>query len=162
MLGVGLSEPIRGGRAVALNFKDLPSEGQECMPEVRRRVVTFSGAKVIDLRELESKRTRIKGSGYCLSDTERRSHGGRAYLLVAEPDNAVDAKAVAVYSTKGLRVGYLSASAAARYGPMLQQLGADAFKVAGAGTTSSSIMMWVDLPLAAQLRRFVAQHPSSI
>ena len=74
---MGLSEPIRGGRAVALNFKDLPSEGQECMPEVRRRVVTFSGAKVIDLRELESKRTRIKVSGYCLSDTERRSHGGR-------------------------------------------------------------------------------------
>ena len=147
---------------MALNFKDLQPERQEHMPDIRRRVATLSGAKVIDLRELESKRTRIKGSGYCLSDAERRSHGGRAYLLVAEPDNVVDAKAVAVYSTKGLRVGYLSASAAARYGPMLQQLGADAFKVVGAGTTSSSITMWVDLPLIAPLRRFVAQHPSSI
>lgn len=147
---------------MALNFKDLSPEKQEYMPDIRRRVATLAGAKVIDLRELESKRTRIKGSGYCLSDAERRSHGGRSYLLVAEPDNAVDAKAVAVYSTKGLRVGYLSASAAARYSPMLQQLGADAFKVAGAGTTSNSITMWVDLPLAAPLRRFVAQHPRSI
>ena len=100
----------RGGRAVALNFKDLQPERQEHMPDIRRRVATLSGAKVIDLRELESKRTRIKGSGYCLSDAERRSHGGRAYLLVAEPDNVVDAKAVAVYSTKGPRIGAVALS----------------------------------------------------
>ena len=60
---------------MALNFKDLPPEKQEYMPDIRRRVATLAWAKVIDLRELESKRTRIKGSGYCLSDAERRNHG---------------------------------------------------------------------------------------
>lgn len=146
---------------MALNFKDLPPEKQEYGEEIRRRLATLPGAKVTDLRELESKRTRIKGSAYCMNESERRSHGGSTYLLIAEPDNAMDSKAVAVYSTQGLRVGYLSPTASARFSPLFTQLGADAFKVSGAGTAPNSIVMWVDLPLTTPLRRFAAQHSST-
>lgn len=122
---------------------------------VRTRSVKPDELRVVDLSALESVRMRIKGSAFTVSDAERRRQSGPSYLLIREPDNEVDAFAVAVYGMRGRRVGYLSASRAAMVSPLLAQLDADAFKVSGAGTTKTSIVISVDVPKADALRRFV-------
>ncbi|MFC7404298.1 HIRAN domain-containing protein [Georgenia alba] len=99
-------------------------------------------------------RTRVKGSAYAVSDAERARYGGREHLLIAEPDNEADPSAVAAYG-KGHRVGYLSTARAASLAPLLAQLPGDAFRVTGSSTTSSTIVLWVDVPKVEPLRRFV-------
>lgn len=122
---------------------------------VRRRRIDPDALQVVDLTGLESIRMRIKGSAYTVSDTERRRQGGPEYLLIREPENEAGLSAVAVYGMKGRRVGYLSAARAKMMSPLLAQLGAEAFKVSGAGATRSSIVLHVDVPKADALRRFV-------
>lgn len=122
---------------------------------VRPRSVNPDELRVVDLSALESARMRIKGSAYTVNDAERRRQSGPSYLLIREPDNEADAFAVAVYGMRGRRVGYLSASRAATVSPLLAQLDGDAFKVSGAGTTKTSIVISVDVPKADALRRFV-------
>lgn len=124
---------------------------------IRRRRIDPDALQVVDLTALESVRMRIKGSAYTMSDTERRRQSGPEYLLIREPDNAVDPSAVAVYGVKGHRVGYLSAARAKMVSPLLAQLGADAFKVAGTGASGGSIVLHVDVPQADALRRFVRE-----
>lgn len=124
---------------------------------VRRRRIDPDALRVVDLTGLESVRMRVKGSAYTVSDTERRRQGGPEYLLIREPDNEIDPSAVAVYGVKGHRVGYLSAARAKMASPLLAQLGADAYKVSGTGATKTSIVLWVDVPKADALRRFVRE-----
>lgn len=109
--------------------------------------------RIVNLTGLESWRTRIVGIAYNITDAERRRYGGRSYLLVLEPENPVDPKAIAVYG-KGRRVGYLSAKRAAMMQPHLARIGADAYRVTGKGVTESSSMMHIDLPRIPPLRDF--------
>lgn len=124
---------------------------------VRPRSVKPDELRVMDLSALDSVRMRIKGSAYTISDAGRRRHSGPSYLLIREPDNEVDASAVAVYGIRGNRVGYLSATRAAMVSSLLAKLDADAFLVSGAGTTKTSIVISVDVPKADALRRFVRE-----
>lgn len=146
------TSPSVARRADTPTPDEPPVEGERAEP-VRKRTVNPDSLRVVDLRALESVRTRIKGVGYCVEDGDRRKFGGREYLLIPDPGNAFDPKAVAVYG-KGRMVGYLSASRAGMLSPILQQMDADAFKVSGTGTSSNSIMLWVDAPKVEALRKF--------
>lgn len=140
---------IAAGRTVARPPAAEPDE------PVRPRRVDPRGLRVVDLTGLDSVRLRVRGSAYTVSDAGRRRHGGTEYLLIREPDNRADPQAVAVYGMTGVRVGYVSAARAATLSPLLAQLDGDAFKVSGAGTTSGSMTMHVDVPKVEPLRRFV-------
>lgn len=123
--------------------------------EVKVKTINLQHLGVLDLSGLDSTRTRIVGTGYYLAWEERRKFGGLEYLLMREPDNEHDPKAVAVYGTRGRMVGHLSAAKAASYSPLLQQLRHDAYRVAGVGATSASGVLWVDLPRLPALRQFL-------
>lgn len=127
---------------------------------VRSRRVNVDELRVMDLSELESVRLRVRGSAHSVSDAERRRQGGGEYLLIREPDNEVDPTAVAVYGMRGRRVGYVSATRGAMLAPLLAELDADAFKVSGEGATKHSVVLWVDVPKADGLRRFVREARS--
>lgn len=105
---------------------------------------------VVDLRALESRRVGIAGVGRRVSKPVL----AWSFLLEREPDNPHDANAVMVRLLDGRHVGYVPASIAASYAPLLDGIG-DQFLVSGvgnAGTTSSR--MWVDLPRIPALRKF--------
>lgn len=123
---------------------------------VKVRTIEPSGMQIADLRKLESIRTRIVGTGYQIEWGQRKRFGGASYLLVLEPENAVDPLAVAVYG-RGRRVGYLSAKRAAMLHPLLTQINADAFRVAGKGVTENSGVLHIDLPRIPELRRYVKE-----
>lgn len=112
--------------------------------------------RIVDLTRLESTRTRIKGSSHVISDSGRARSGGSEYLLMREPGNPHDANAVAVYGG-GRKVGYLSAARAASTAPLLDQIGADAFRVTGTGVSRNSVMLWVDAPKIAELRKMAQE-----
>lgn len=118
----------------------------------QRRSIRVSTLEIVDLTSLPSVRMRVKGSAYSVTDAERRRFGGTEYLLVREPENVADPQAVAVYG-RGHRVGYLSQARAASSSSLLAELTGDAFKVSGTGTTSSSIVLWVDVPTVGALRK---------
>ncbi len=104
---------------------------------------------VVDLRALESRRVRIAGVGHRVSEPVL----AWSFLLEREPDNPHDANAVMVRLLDGRHVGYVPASVAASYAPLLDGIG-DRFLVSGvgsAGTTSSR--MWLDLPRVPILRK---------
>ena len=122
---------------------------------ISKRVLSVDGLKVVDLTSLPSVRTRIVGSGYWVSDKERRRYGGSEYLLVREPDNEHDPKAIAVYGL-GRKVGHLSAAKAASLASLLDRLSADAYRVTGAGADARSVRLWVDLPRVEALRKFTS------
>lgn len=136
-------------------MQDLYSQARQ-RAGITERWIDPARLQVLDLRHLESTRTRIKASGSQVTDDERSKYGGTEYLLVREPQNEHDAQAIAIYG-KGRCVGYVSASAAARLSPELDQLHADAFLVSGASTVGGSIRLWVDLPRVPNLRRFVRE-----
>ena len=105
---------------------------------------------VVDLRALESRRVGIAGVGRRVSEPVL----AWSFLLEREPDNPHDANAVMVRLLDGRHVGYVPASIAASYAPLLDGIG-DRFLVSGvgsAGTTSSR--MWLDLPKVPVLRKF--------
>lgn len=142
--------------AVLMRMQDLYFEAQE-RAGVTERWLNSDGLRVMDLRGIESRRTRIKASSMCLMYDERDRYGSTEYVLVREPDNKYDNQAVAIYGKKGRCVGYVSASIAARLSSALDQLPAEAFLVSGTGTASGSSRMWVDLPRAPEMRKFVSQ-----
>lgn len=124
---------------------------------VRVSKVDVSTLRIVDLGELETVRTRIKGSMYVVTDAQRATHSGSEYLLIREPKNRVDTKAVAVYG-KGRRVGYVSAAKAATLAPLLDSIEGDAFRVTGAGVIEGgSSRLWVDLPKVGALRAFAKE-----
>lgn len=161
----GVSDDVLAARAEAENLKpqtvgrvlERLRAGPRKATEIRRRKVDLSALEVIDLRGLPSVRTRIKGSAYSVNDAERAKYGGTEYLLVRETDNSTDPRAIAVYG-KGHRVGYLSESRAASTSPLLAQLRGDAFRVVGTGTTTNSIILWVEVPRVDALRKFRADQ----
>lgn len=124
----------------------------------KKHTIEMADLRIVDLAELPSLRTRIKGSAYWVTDAERRRHGGNEYLLVRERDNEHDPNAVAVYG-RGRKVGSLSTAKAAALVPSLDRLSADAYRVTGAGTNAQSIRLWVDLPRTPVLRGFAATQP---
>ncbi len=126
---------------------------------LRVRMIETDGLKVVDLRHLDSMRTRIVGSGYNVDDAEREHYSAMSYLLIPEPDNPADKRAIAVYS-KGRRLGYVSAKRASMMQPLLAKIDADAFLVAGTGITPNSIVMFLDLPRVPALREFAELRPS--
>ena len=148
-------------RAQAAGFKPETIErlvarltGEPTQPEpVRVRTISVEALRIVDLSGLDSVRMRVKGVGHSVTADERDLYGDREYLLVPEPDNPTDPSAVAVYG-KGRRVGYVSTSRAATVAPLLAQIGADAYRVTGTGTTPSSSMLWVDIPRMDALRKF--------
>lgn len=113
---------------------------------------------VLDLRGLESTRTRVKGSSYWATDDDRRRFGGTEYLLICEPDNEVDPNAVAVYGVAGRKLGHLSEARAASLSPILNQAQGAAYRVTGEGATPASIMLWVDVPKVGPLRAFMRSN----
>ncbi|MCC6497897.1 MAG: hypothetical protein IT193_16720 [Propionibacteriaceae bacterium] len=148
-------KPETIARLVARFSEPLPA------PEpLRVRTVNVAALRVVDLSGLDSVRTRIKGSGYCVTDAGRKLYGGTEYLLIPEPDNPIDPSAVAVYG-KGRRVGYLSTARAGTIAPILTRLGADGYRVTGTGTTPNSVVLWVDVPKVAGLRKFARTHSQS-
>lgn len=108
------------------------------------KVITVDAAslKVLDLREVSSTRTRIKGSAYWVSDSARAKFGDTEYLLLREPK-------------KGRKVGYISAAKAAALAPILDPLPFDAFKVGGTSIIENSIRLWVDIPRLGEMRQFL-------
>lgn len=156
-----LSSDLLAVRAEAAGLKpqtvarvlDRLRTGPTAASKVQSRTIDPSTIEVTDLTELPSIRTRIKGSAYSVTDTERARYGGTEYLLVREQDNPTDLNAVAVYGN-GHRVGYLSQARAASTSPLLAQLPGDAFRVTGTGTTMNSIILWVDVPRVDALRKF--------
>lgn len=134
-----------------------PVTTQEHVQELRAKRIDPSTLRVLSLSALDSTRLRVKGSAYQLTAAERHRFGGKRYLLVRESENEYDPNAVAVYGN-GRRVGYLSAAKAEALAPLLDQLDADAFEVAGAGTTADSMKLWVDLPKITELRRFLRER----
>lgn len=138
-----------------------PQEVDAAMDELRYRdgikkcTIHEGELQVLDLTPLPSVRTRIKGTAYWVTDEQRRRHGGAEYLLVREPRNEHDASAVAVYG-RGRKVGHLSAAKAASVAPILDKMGADGYRVTGAGTSVNSITLWVDVPRLDALRKFAA------
>ena len=116
--------------------------------------IDLEALATLDLREVPSTRMRIKGSANWVKDSARAKFGGTEYLLVREPENEFDTSAVAVYG-KGRKVGYLSSVKAAGLAPILDPLGFDAFIVGGVSVFENSIRLWVDVPVLAELRRFL-------
>lgn len=110
---------------------------------------------IIDLRDLESTRMRVKGTSHYIPDAQRRYAGSREYRLVREPDNSHDSEAVAVIATDGRKVGYVSANRGALMAPLLDQIPADGYLVTGVSASEHSTALRVDLPLIPELREFV-------
>lgn len=135
-------------------------QDRQTASEVRRKVRSLDPATlhVLDIREVESTRTRIKGSSYWATDNDRRRFGGAEYLLVCEPDNEVDPNAVAVYGVAGRKLGHLSEARAASLSPILSQVPGAAYRVTGEGATPTSIMLWVNVPKVGPLRAFMRSN----
>lgn len=105
-------------------------------------------------------RSRIHGTSYWVSDEDRRQYGGRTYVLLREPKNPHDPNAVAVYG-RGRKVGYVSAGRAAAIAPILDQIGADAYRVSGEGVSRNSLRLWVGVPKVDGLRRLASGRASA-
>jgi len=124
---------------------------------VKSQTVDLESLTQCDLRQLPNVRTRIKGSAYVISDSNRAKFGGTEYLLVREPSNKADTSAVAIYGN-GHKVGYLSAAKAATFAPLLDSMSEEAFVVGGTSIAEHSIKLWVDLPTLPSIRGFVASR----
>jgi hypothetical protein len=144
-------------QAVAAAYEDVLRYANEDK-RVKVRTVDLAALRVVNLTGLESVRMRIKGPAYWLRDNERGKFGGREYLLIREPDNETDGAAVAVYGVAGRKVGHISTSRSAALAPVLDSMNADAFRVTGAGVTSASSQLWVDVPKMDALRRLAREH----
>lgn len=121
---------------------------------VKRSHVSATSMRIVDLRGLESVRMRVKGSAHYVETTRRRSFLDTEYLLVREPGNKFDTNAIAVHGRGGRKIGHVSATRAAIMAPILDQIGADGYSVAGTAGSATSIVAWVDLPKADALRAF--------
>lgn len=156
--GIDPDELWARSQAAGLEMSDVDRAIDSIRDQQEVKVVRIDTARVVvvDLREIDSVRMRVKGVAHWITFDERARFGGQEYLLVREPDNAADASAVAVYG-KGRKVGFVSASRAASIAPLLDTLGADAYRVGGAGESEHSSVLWVDVPKLDGLRRFVRE-----
>lgn len=147
-------QPVRRGDEMVMLQTTRANQKPTIEPFVEDVEVPFG---VIDLRGLESRRVRVAGVGHYI---DRRVLAW-TYLLEREPRNRYDVNAVRVLLLDGVHVGYVPATAAKSYAPLLDALG-DRFMVTGvgsAGTTSSRL--WVDLPRLPALRSFVSSAATS-
>lgn len=113
----------------------------------------------LDLRQIPTVRTRVKGTAYYVRDSQRKNLGALHYYLVREPDNKHDTYAIKVLTPRGRHVGHVAAKRAASMSPLLDTIGAEAYIVAGAAATEHSVALWVDLPSIPELRKYVkANH----
>ena len=116
--------------------------------------IDVSALHICDLRGLDFTRTRIKGTANYVTDAQRGEFGGTEYLLVREPQNQHDSSAVAVYG-RGRKLGFISASKAASFAPLLDNHRADVFLIGGTTVIENSIRLWIDLPNVTALRSFM-------
>ena len=128
---------------------------EELIPEMEKVTIDTTALRALDLRDLPSMRFRIVGLSYCVTEDERALYGGTDYLLKREPDNENDINAVAVFG-QGRKVGYLSAAKAVSLASLLDEVDFDVFQVGGTSVLGNSIRLWIDIPKAAALRRYVA------
>lgn len=117
----------------------------------------FTGEDIVDLRPLGGARLRIVGTARVVPPSKRMAIGGDEYVLVRERKNQHDANAVAVYDATR-KVGYLSRAKAATYGPLLDRIGATAYRVAGEPPVDS-MKLWVVLPPIAAVRALSSIEP---
>lgn len=87
-----------------------------------RRVIVAEPVDPVDLRRLEGTSCAVVGVSYWVKDVERRAFNGQEFYLRREPSNKHDENAVAVYAGER-KFGYLSKGMAARYEPLLAELG---------------------------------------
>lgn len=76
----------------------------------------------VDLRKDAERLFRIVGAGYWVEPDTIRQYPLSIFFLHREPDNEHDKNAIGVYGGDR-KFGYLSASAAANYAPLLDQIG---------------------------------------
>lgn len=76
----------------------------------------------VDLRKDAERLFRIVGSGYWVEPDTIQQYPLSVFFLHREPDNEHDKNAIGVYGGDR-KFGYLSASAAAQYAPLLDQIG---------------------------------------
>jgi hypothetical protein len=110
-----------------------------------------SGA--LDLRPLPSVTCRVRGLKYYLHGAPRVEYQGRGYLLVREPTNQHDRHAIAVYQ-HGVKVGFLAASRASSTAPLLDTLGAPAYRVEGNPDGHGRVLL--NMPTVPALRELAA------
>ncbi len=103
----------------------------------------------MDLRHLPTITCRVRGLKYHVDEAPRAEYQSRGYLLVREPENAHDKDAIAVYS-RGVRIGFVAASRAGSTAPLLDQLGAPAFRVDGRPDGYGRVI--VEVPTVPSLR----------
>jgi hypothetical protein len=135
---------------VAIDYSPAPQVEERLPPQVVQ-----VGAPV-DIRHLESVRTRIKGVANYVGYDERGDVGATRYLLIREPDNAHDSAAVVVAGMDGRKLGYVSASRAKVLAACFDLIGADCYLVGGSSISETSRQLWVDLPKADPIRKFAA------
>lgn len=155
--GVPVDVLLKRSHTAGLDDEDVDDELDRlaAFAEVTVKTMRMQHLGVLDLSALESTRTRIVGTGFYVTWEDRPRFGGLEYLLIREPDNKHDPKAVAVYGKHGRMVGHLSTAKAAAYSPLLEALRHDAYRVTGVGATSRSGVLWVDLPRLPVLRQFM-------
>jgi len=117
----------------------------------------FVAEEIVDLRPLGGARLRIVGTAHVVPPSKRMNIGGDEYMLVREHENQHDANAVAVHDATR-KVGYLSRAKAATYGPLLDRIGAPAYRVAGEPPVDS-MKLWVVLPPIAAVRALPSIEP---
>lgn len=118
-----------------------------------RQVLRSDPQSVCDLSGLDSSRAKVSGVSYWVGDQESPRPGGLSYLLILEPENEFDSKAVAVYFGRR-KVGHLSAVRAAAFTKLLAGLPFDAYRVNG--MLENGKYPKLDLPTMPTLRAFVA------
>lgn len=112
------STPQKTEGSLRENLEGTP--GQDDFEVTVSHQETPSGA--IDLREDAKRLLRIVGSGHWVESDIIRQHQSGVFFLHREPDNKHDENAIAVYGGKR-KFGYIAASAAKQYAPLLDQIG---------------------------------------
>lgn len=141
-----------GMGATGVTTRHSQSPVRRSAPQASVAPRAFPG-DALDLRDLETFRTRIKGTAFVVPDDERFEAGGTTYALIREPANTYDPNAIAVHDGHR-RVGYVSSARAGSMAPILDSMSAPAFLVSGAAPGEAGIRLWMDLPKIEALRRF--------
>lgn len=151
-----VEEPVTPEESPALPVVAPAVKVQTADPPVKNSRVPENA---LDLREIPTVRTRVKGTAYYVRDSQRKNLGALHYYLVREPDNKHDTYAIKVLTPRGRHVGHVAAKRAASMSPLLDIIGAEGYIVAGAAATEHSVALWVDLPSIPELRKYVkANH----
>lgn len=121
---------VLGARAIWRKAGELtPQAKQDVRPERSSddsptKVIVPLPESAIDLTTSDGIKSQIAGTSYWVESTDLRRFNGTVFYLRREPSNRHDPNAIAVYG--GTRkVGYVSASQAEKYAPLLDQLGTE-------------------------------------